>query len=78
MIVGCYSLDLYCDLCWEDTATPYAQRSAFPHNFTGKSRAACGKQARVAGWSLRFVSGSKPPRAVCPICKRRRTPPTTP
>lgn len=70
MIVGAYTLDLYCDVCWEDPATPYEQRRAFPHQYVEPNRAKAGKLARADGWRLRFVGGSKPPRAVCPTCSR--------
>lgn len=70
MIVGCYSLDLYCDICWEDKATPYAQRAAFPANYTGPNRTAATKDAKRDGWKVRHAAKGRDGRAVCPICDK--------
>jgi hypothetical protein len=57
MIVGCYSLHLYCDN--EDAEHPYRE---FPHTFTGELGRKCRQEARRAGWTIR---GTK---AYCPLC----------
>lgn len=74
MIVGCYTLELYCDLCWNDPAKPYAQRSGFPHRYLGTSRARCARQARTAGWLLQFARANRPEGAICPICRKNPSP----
>lgn len=68
MIVGCYSLDLYCD--GNGGGHVYNE---FPHFFVGKSASSCYRQARRAGWRLSIRSGV----AICPKCtvptRRRKT-----
>ena len=52
MIVGCYSMDLYCDckLCLDARANdPYLWR---PAQFCGYSQADTVRQARKAGWKF--------------------------
>lgn len=68
MIVGCYSLDLYCardkisNGPEAGTAThPY---DYFPHQYTGTNERDCRAQARKRGW--RFYGGE----AYCPLCER--------
>lgn len=61
MIVGCYTLDLYCDK--ENDAHEFNE---FPHQFTGRTKSSCIRQAIKNGWSVRLD------KAVCPKCKRRR------
>lgn len=58
-VVGCYSMDLYCD--GENPAHTYKE---FPHCYTAQLGSTCKKNARKAGW--RFL---KDGRAYCPKCK---------
>lgn len=61
MIVGCYSMDLYCDECGFGYGTDSA-------SFAGETRGQCVRQARLWGWLV----GRE--RQLCPKCsgKRRR------
>lgn len=63
MIAGGYSLHLYCDL--EEVKHPYKE---FPHEFEGETRTGTARQARAAGWRLRFNTREKEGRAICPAC----------
>ena len=66
MIVGCYSLDLYCDdprhLAWRD--------KHHPGSFGGHTFGQAVKEARAAGWLVNTRDG----RAICPLHHPRRTP----
>ena len=71
MIVGCYDMNLYCDLEDENAIQspdgysdghPY---DYFPHRFTGETRSECIKEARKSGW---LISSS---RQLCPIHSRK-------
>ncbi len=57
MIVGCYTLDLYCDN--ESDAHNFRE---FPHQFTAERETDCMRQAAAKGW--RF----KDNKAYCPKC----------
>lgn len=55
MIVGCYTLDLYCDSY--DGGPPFRDSvvhkyQEFPHQYTGETRFECIKQARKDGWLI--------------------------
>lgn len=77
MIVGCYTLDLYCDEdgCPNDCARYTSDgRGAPPGQFTGETGGECRSQAKRAGWKLTRRDGEghascpahrKPPRP-CP------------
>jgi len=51
MVVGAYSLDLYCDN--ERVEHSYKE---FPHQFVGETFGECAKIARTRGWSIPEVS----------------------
>lgn len=60
MIVGGYSLDLYCDKenhehLWNE----------FPHKYTGEFGSDCRAQARRDGWKLKAYV------AICPKCAKK-------
>lgn len=59
MIVGGYSLDLYCDnpQCCDN-----------PAYFEGGTASECRKQARRAGWELDLAART----AICPACRGTR------
>lgn len=59
MIVGCYTLDLYCD---REEGEPQHGFREFPHQFTGHTEGDCMQDARARGW--RFRDGA----AYCPKC----------
>ena len=59
MIVGCYTLDLYCD---DETCKPKFKE--FPKNFIAEYGSECRAQARRAGWKLNLRDGT----AICPRC----------
>lgn len=64
MMVGCYTLDLYCDnesTEHEHSGTSYDE---FPHQFTGEIASECRAKARRAGWQLNLRTG----KAICPKC----------
>jgi hypothetical protein len=66
MIVGCYTLDLYCDRDNPDGYTiadiPEHGFREFPHQFTGHTEGVCMRDAKRRGW--RFQDG----KAYCPRC----------
>lgn len=68
MKVGCYSLDLYCDnrSAWPDPRHEYDE---FPHNFAGRTEAACIRNAKAMGWRI----GQK--RQLCPKCAKKKAAP---
>ena len=65
MIVGCYSIDLYCDF------GPHPVGYGFPHQFTGQTEAVCFREARKKGWRIYRKQGkAKCPRCVAALIKR--------
>ena len=71
MIVGCYSLDLYCDnfdLMKDQVEDSYGHRyDEFPHQFTGYSRPECVRNARHRGWIVNIPAN----KAYCPGCVKK-------
>jgi hypothetical protein len=71
MIVGCYSMDLYCDTggdayggkCPHSTSYTTVQAE-----FTGRNERDCLQQAKQRGWSFR--NG----KATCPGCNDDKSP----
>jgi DNA-directed RNA polymerase subunit RPC12/RpoP len=63
MIVGCYSLDLYCDK--PNDAHEYKE---FPHEFNEEHGSTCRAEARKKGWVLNVKDGT----AICPKCSGKR------
>lgn len=66
MIVGCYTLDLYCDnveagTCKRDKELRWP---LFPDNFTDERDSTCRKKAREFGWRINEKTGI----AICPEC----------
>ena len=57
MVVGGYTLDLYCDN--ESVEHPYDE---FPHTFFSELGRTCRQEARKAGWTIRKN------KAYCPLC----------
>jgi len=77
MIVGCYTLDLYCD---NDDCPHRRDKDGGWHRcqYTGEFGAACRKEARKDGWTLDHK------RTLCPSCnatarkhRKRPKPPET-
>lgn len=74
MIVGCYSMHLYCDTGNTEAGMPGDDGNTTPHDwerpgtaeFTGTSEADCKRQAVALGW--RFTRDR---RAICPMCNGR-------
>jgi hypothetical protein len=64
-IVGCYTLDLYCDL-----DNPAHESAEFPHTFIAEHGHTCRRQAREAGWVLKPRQG----KAYCPKCRTQPKP----
>ena len=71
MIVGGYTLDLYCD----NKSTQHAHgwidindvgRGKFPKQFTGRTYTGCAAEARRNGWKI------KGDVAICPDCRQKR------
>lgn len=62
MIVGGYSLHLYCS-----RANAEHGFNEFPHQFTGETGPECRAEARKIGWKLDMKSHT----AVCPKCARK-------
>lgn len=67
MIVGCYSLDLYCARGPNNgkNAAPTC-KGLNPGQFTGRTEAECKREARSKGWRFLIVKGD----VVCPWCAR--------
>lgn len=73
MIVGCYSVDLYCDN--EDrTGDKRCKRRNGPlrygsDQYTGETEGECLRQARKEGWKF---TRDRPRKAYCPACSGKR------
>jgi hypothetical protein len=68
MMVGCYTLDLYCDNSSDDFHEDRARGhpyGAFPKQYTGRTEARCIRAARRDGW---LISRK---RVICPVCTKR-------
>lgn len=65
MIVGCYSMDLYCDTGHNATgmASMREYQLAQRHQYTGKTEAECKREARKDGWLFR-----RDGRVFCRVC----------
>jgi len=70
MIVGCYSMDLYCANQPSDTCKGGYMSGAW--QFTGQTEAECKREARSKGW--RFTKGD----TTCPHCNRAARSSTAP
>ena len=75
MIVGCYSVHLYCD---HPDAAMYVC-TAWPGDFTGRTEKECLKEARTKGWYVRKGSGpvatvARAEKVRCPAHNDRRHP----
>ncbi len=69
MIVGGYTLDLYCDGDYPGHAHGWidiedVNRGTFPVQFVGRSERECKAEARKHGWRLRNS------KVLCPMCKK--------
>lgn len=76
MIVGCYSVDLYCDN-WFDhpDGTRYTGHpNRKPHVYTGETEAGCLRQAKHDGWRITRAANKGDRKSYCPACsgKKRR------
>lgn len=60
MVVGCYTMDLYCDY------TGPCRWSDFPSQYTGRTESECLRGARLDGWRFH----GRPKLARCPKCVR--------
>ena len=69
MIVGCYSLHLYCDF----GDAEIHEGMTFPHEFTGRTEAACFRDAKKRGWRIY----SQQRKAKCPRCVKSAATSTT-
>ena len=65
MIVGGYSLHLYCDNVLHAFRHP-DKVGSLDAEFAGHERADCRKDAKAKGWKLDFKKGT----ACCPKCQR--------
>ncbi len=65
MIVGCYTMDLYC-ANWhdKDPSTCVGVSPGYAPQFTGQTEAQCKRQARKAGWKFSRWD------AICPACAK--------
>jgi hypothetical protein len=63
VIVGCYTVDLYCDGC----NLGYGHRRG--SQYTGQTEAECLRQARRDGW---LFTRDRPRKAFCPTCAATR------
>lgn len=65
MIVGCYSLDLYCDTGHSKAESMREYQLAQRHQYTGHSEGECKRQARKDGWLFKRNG-----KVFCPVCVR--------
>lgn len=65
MIVGCYSMDLYCDNDHKTDGTAREYQLAKPGQYTGHTEADCKRDARKEGW--KFKRNGK---VYCPACPK--------
>lgn len=70
MIVGCYSVDLYCENA-EQHVNGCRVGWGFhgPPNYTGNTESECLRSARVDGW---LFTRDTPRKAYCPACAKLR------
>ncbi len=70
MIVGCYSMDLYCENA-EASSTVCRVGWGYhgPPVYTGRTEAECIRQARGDGW---LITNDRPRKAYCPKCAKTR------
>ena len=75
MIVGCYSLHLYCDNMTPTGGQFYDiaghRHDEFPHEFTNETRQGCFAQARARGWILNYRTD----KSLCPKCSKKASMP---
>ena len=64
MIVGGYSLHLYCDYCNRNVGFS----SNHPDEFAAETGGECRKQARKRGWQMDWSNGI----AKCPTCVKTK------
>jgi len=69
MIVGGYSLHLYCDGARHAELHPN-KLGSLDAEFAGHDEADCNRQARRKGWRLNKQQG----KAYCPACIKARSP----
>lgn len=78
MIVGAYTLDLYCDndsaqvLRYDESATDFPRKhlyNEFPHQFVGKTFAGTVRDARRSGW----IVSTKRMKCYCPKCAKKNS-----
>jgi len=65
MIVGSYTLELYCDAPASDPLHARYQGCDGQAEYTAETGAACRRQARIAGWKLK-----RDGTCVCPQCRK--------
>jgi hypothetical protein len=65
VVIGCYTLDLYCDAC-EEQGTP--SWKIFSAQYTADRREETIRAARNDGW----IVNENRNRAVCPVCSRKK------
>jgi hypothetical protein len=75
MIVGCYSLDLYCDNVLSKDEDLFGglngdkhEYREFPKTYTGNTRQEAERQARKEGWMINNKTGI----CLCPKCSGKR------
>ena len=77
MIVGCYTVNLYCDDEGHEgfigsTGSYYVKVGIFhdevKHEFAGQNERECFAQARRIGWEF-----TRDRRVICPFCQKRAT-----
>ncbi|TDW21051.1 hypothetical protein EV128_12220 [Rhizobium azibense] len=70
-VVGCYSMDLYCDTGGDPYGgdCPYRPYKGAQGQFTGRTERECLKTARSDGWTFREDATL----AYCPKCSKLKT-----
>ena len=64
MIVGGYTLDLYCDHPRHAEHSYAIKNETHPDQYTGETGSECRAKARRRGWKLDLREG----QAICPYC----------
>ncbi len=71
MIVGCYSIDLYCDNKESKTCLD-TKNIWFGAQYTEYIESRCLKKAKADGWVIKNKNDEGIREVYCPLCKKKR------
>jgi hypothetical protein len=69
VLVGCYSIDLYCTNAEEQKGCRVGWSHGGPPTYTGETEGECIRAARADGW---VITNDRPRKTFCPACAKRR------